>query len=240
MPANLAPVFDLGAQFFTNQGVVLSGGKIFVYLANTVTPTNTWADSSQTVLNSNPIILSSAGRLTSPIWLTSGVAYKFVLTDSTNAPMGMTLDNVRGIGDYVYGNPPACSVRLNTDLSGTASRSPIIFPGVILDNRSAYDVTTGIYTVQVAGTYLVTLNLNFVASASDQFYADVGSAHFANKLTVAAARDFVSITALNTYAQGETISASAQVSSGTITLRAAPNGGNSRGSNMNIVMLAAQ
>ena len=105
MPACLAPIFDLGAQFFTNQGVILAGGKVQVYLAGTVTPTDTWTDAGLTVKNTNPIVLNSAGRLANPVWLQSGVAYKFILQDSTGASVGMTLDNISGINDPTSSAP---------------------------------------------------------------------------------------------------------------------------------------
>jgi hypothetical protein len=97
MSANLSPLGGAGAQFFTNQGVILSGGKLFTYQAGTTTPQATWTDSTQSTPNPNPIILDSAGRTPSAIWLAAGVLYKFVLTDSTGALVGPTFDNIGGI-----------------------------------------------------------------------------------------------------------------------------------------------
>ena len=51
-----------GAQFFSNSGVPLSGGKIFSYAAGTTTPQATYTSSSGLTPHSNPIILDSAGR----------------------------------------------------------------------------------------------------------------------------------------------------------------------------------
>jgi len=99
MAGCIAPISDLGAQFFTNQGIILAGGKIQVYLAGSTTATDTWTDSSLAVKNANPIVLNSAGRLPNPVWLQSGLAYKFVLQDSTGASVGITFDNISGIND---------------------------------------------------------------------------------------------------------------------------------------------
>jgi tail fiber protein gp53 len=48
--------------FLSNAGVPLAAGKVFYYIPNTSTPKNTWQDAGELVLNTNPIILDSAGR----------------------------------------------------------------------------------------------------------------------------------------------------------------------------------
>lgn len=48
--------------FLSNAGVPLAGGSVFFYVPGTTTPKNTWQDSSQISLNTNPVILDSAGR----------------------------------------------------------------------------------------------------------------------------------------------------------------------------------
>ena len=95
MAVNLSPVGGAAAQFFTNTGAVLTGGKLYTYLAGTTTPTPTYTTSAGNVARTNPIILDSAGRVPSggEIWLTVGITYKFVLTDSTDVLIG-TYDNI--------------------------------------------------------------------------------------------------------------------------------------------------
>jgi hypothetical protein len=95
MAVNLSPVGGVAAQFFTNTGAVLTGGKLYTYLAGTTTPTPTYTTSAGNVARTNPIILDSAGRVPSggEIWLTVGITYKFVLTDSTDVLIG-TYDNI--------------------------------------------------------------------------------------------------------------------------------------------------
>ena len=98
MAAYLSPIFGAGAQLFNNQGIVLAGGKIWTYQAGTTTPLGTWTDSTQVVVNANPIILDSAGRPPNEIWLQAGSQYKFILMDSNNNILG-TWDFVSGVND---------------------------------------------------------------------------------------------------------------------------------------------
>lgn len=98
MAAYLSPIFGAGAQFFTNQGIILSGGKLYTYQAGTTTPLTTWTDSTQIVANANPIIADSAGRLANEIWLQASTTYKFILTDSNDNTLG-TWDNIAGLND---------------------------------------------------------------------------------------------------------------------------------------------
>jgi hypothetical protein len=95
MAVNLSPVGGVAAQFFTNTGAVLTGGKLYTYLAGTTTPTPTYTTSAGNVARTNPIVLDAAGRVpgSGEIWVTVGVVYKFVLTDSNDVLIG-TYDNV--------------------------------------------------------------------------------------------------------------------------------------------------
>tara|TARA_R110000803_G_scaffold61535_1_gene121390 strand:- start:2938 stop:4836 length:1899 start_codon:yes stop_codon:yes gene_type:complete len=96
MAVNLSPVGGVAGQFFDNNGNPLAGGKLYTYSAGTTTPQTTFTNSLGTVLNSNPIILNSGGRVPSEIWLTDGLAYKFVLYTSADVLLG-TWDNISGI-----------------------------------------------------------------------------------------------------------------------------------------------
>ena len=104
MAVNLSPVGGVAAQFFTNSGNVLTGGKLYTYLAGTTTPATTYTTSAGNVARTNPIVLDAAGRVPSSgeIWLTSNISYKFLLTDSNDVLIG-TYDNI--------------STQVNTDAS---------------------------------------------------------------------------------------------------------------------------
>lgn len=94
MSVNLSPLGGAAAQFFNNDGVPLSGGLLYSYLAGTTTPTPTYTTSSGSIAHSNPIVLDSAGRIPGgEIWLTVGISYKFSLNTSTSVLLG-TYDNI--------------------------------------------------------------------------------------------------------------------------------------------------
>jgi hypothetical protein len=98
MAVNLSPVGGVAAQFFDNSGNVLTGGKLQTYLAGTTTPAPAYTTFAGDVAWSNPIILNAAGRVSGSgeIWITSGVSYKFVLSD-TNDVLIATYDNIYGL-----------------------------------------------------------------------------------------------------------------------------------------------
>lgn len=91
------------AQFFDSNGDPLNGGKLFFYVAGSSTKQNTFNSSAGSVANANPLVLDSAGRPSSEIWMTTGVSYKIILTNSTDsdppASPIWTEDNVQGIND---------------------------------------------------------------------------------------------------------------------------------------------
>jgi hypothetical protein len=97
MAVNLSPVGGVAAQFFTNTGAVLTGGKIYTYAAGTTTPATTYTSSQGTTAQPNPIVLDAAGRVPGgEIWLTDGTLYKFLLKDSNDVLIA-TYDNISGI-----------------------------------------------------------------------------------------------------------------------------------------------
>lgn len=99
MSVNISSAAGVAAQLFTNTGTVLTGGKLYTYLAGTTTPAVTYTTSSGGTAQPNPIVLDSAGRVPGgEIWLTDNVSYKFVLKTSTDVLIA-TYDNITGIGN---------------------------------------------------------------------------------------------------------------------------------------------
>lgn len=94
MPAVSLSIFGgVGAQFFDNNGVILTGGKIFTYEAGTTTPLATYTSSTGNTAHTNPIILDAAGRVPGgEIWNALRL-YKFVLKTSADVTLA-TYDNV--------------------------------------------------------------------------------------------------------------------------------------------------
>lgn len=64
--------------FLDNNGNPISGGMVYFYIPNTLTPKDTYKDAGATILNTNPIVLDSAGRA---IIYGSGI-YRQIVTDS--------------------------------------------------------------------------------------------------------------------------------------------------------------
>lgn len=97
MPTVTLSIFGgVGAQFFDNNGVPLSGGKIYSYLAGTTTPQVTYTSSNGAVAHTNPIILDSAGRVPGgEIWNDYSALYKFILKTSADVTIA-SFDNVGG------------------------------------------------------------------------------------------------------------------------------------------------
>jgi hypothetical protein len=96
MTVNISYFAGAGWQFFTDDGIPLSGGLLYTYAAGTTTPATTYTTSAGTIANSNPIVLNSAGRLSNEIWLTQPNLYKFELKTSTNVLIG-TYDDIPGL-----------------------------------------------------------------------------------------------------------------------------------------------
>jgi hypothetical protein len=115
MSVNLSLLGGAAAQFFDNSGNVLTGGKIYTYLAGTTTPEATYTSSSGFTAHTNPIVLDAAGRVPSgEIWLTENSVYKFVLKTSTEVTLG-TYDNVPGANNQTELNNFKAALADETD-----------------------------------------------------------------------------------------------------------------------------
>ena len=100
MAVFLSPVGGAAAQFFTNSGVILSGGKLYTYAAGTTTPQVSYTTIAGTVTHTNPIILDSVGRVPGgEVWITNQ-SYKFVLND-VNDVLIATYDNIFSVGAII-------------------------------------------------------------------------------------------------------------------------------------------
>lgn len=131
-------------------GDPLAGGKVYTYVAGTLTPKATYTTQAGDVANANPVILDSTGRAN--IWLGTG-AYKFVVTDSADAaaPDG-TVDNIT-----------APSLEVIADLASSSSATK--GAGMV-----GYSVT------QAYGSNTVGKKLNQWIDAGGDSYADLAAA----------------------------------------------------------------
>ena len=84
---------EINAQYFDDAGDPLSNGKIYFYETGTTTLKDTFSDINQTIANTNPVILTAAGR--QPNIFFSGTA-KSILVDKNDVqilvrdPVGQT------------------------------------------------------------------------------------------------------------------------------------------------------
>src|SRR5882757_5733521 len=85
-PALYSPVI----RFSDANGKPLAFGKLYSYQAGTTTPLATYADSTTSALNTNPVILDATGSAN--VFL-SGNVYKFVLQNSASV-VQWTADNI--------------------------------------------------------------------------------------------------------------------------------------------------
>ena len=145
MAVNLSPIAGAGWQFFDNSGAILAGGLLYTYAAGTTTPLATYQESSGSTVHTNPIILDSAGRVPTEVWMTAGSAYKLVLKTSAGVSL-WTMDNLRGIND-VSSVPWSAITGEPTTLAG-------------------YGITDGITAATAASTYAPLASPTFTGTAS--------------------------------------------------------------------------
>lgn len=166
MAVFISPVGGVAAQFFTDNGVPLAGGKLFSYAAGTTTPRVTYTSSSGATARTNPIILDAAGRVPNggEIWVTSQ-AYKFVLKDSNDVLIA-TWDNVIANGLYAY--PPDTFVGDGTTVNFTLSTSvddeniTYIYINGVYQNKTAYSISGTTLTFSEAPPTTSKIEVNYL------------------------------------------------------------------------------
>jgi hypothetical protein len=167
MTVNLSSFAGVGAQFFDNNGVVLTGGLIYSYAAGTTTPLATYTTSSGSTAHTNPIVLDSAGRLPSggELWLTFGTLYKFILKTSVGVTIA-TYDNVGGIG----GTQPTIA-----NFTGTGSQTTFalgstpanenytnVYVNGVYQQKNTYSISTSNLVFSTAPPYTALIEISFI------------------------------------------------------------------------------
>jgi hypothetical protein len=145
MAVFLSPVGGVAAQFFTNTGAVLTGGKLYTYAAGTTTPLASYTTNAGNVARTNPVVLDAAGRVPDggEIWITSA-SYKFVLKDSNDVLIA-TYDNISGIGvsnispDNFTGNGATVAFTLSTSVANENSIS--VYINGVYQNKNTFSVS---------------------------------------------------------------------------------------------------
>ena len=143
MAVFLSPVGGVAAQFFTNTGAVLTGGKLYTYAAGTTTPQATYTTNAGTVARTNPIVLDAAGRVPDggEIWI-SPISYKFVLKDSNDVLIA-TYDNIFGAGAFAVTNYTGNGSTVGYAVSGNVIA---VYINGVYQNRNTYSVSSSTLT----------------------------------------------------------------------------------------------
>lgn len=152
MSVNLSPLAGAGAQFFTDSGVPLAGGLLYIYNAGTSTPLTTYTSSSGATTNANPIILDASGRVPEQIWLPNGFSAKFVLKTSTNVQI-WAKDNIPASAQPAIVND-ASSITYDAGATVTAGEFVIGQTYVITSIGSTNFLSIGA-TSNIVGTYFI-------------------------------------------------------------------------------------
>lgn len=148
----LSPVGGAAWQFLDNNGNPLSGGLIYTYEAGTTTPQATYTTSAGNVAHANPIVLNSAGRVsTGEIWLLQNKSYKFVIKTSAEVLIG-TFDNIIGINDAAFTHTP-------DNFTGDGSTTTFTLTVAPLNENWTQVFINGVYqfknTYSISGTSLI-------------------------------------------------------------------------------------
>lgn len=166
MPAVSLSIFGgVGAQFFDNNGIILSGGKIFTYAAGTTTPLATYTSSTGNTAHSNPIILDSAGRVPGgEIWNALQL-YKFVLETSLGVLIA-TYDNVGSsfnataiIANFT-GNGSTTAFTLASAPAGENATN--VYINGVYQQKNTYSVAGAILTFSQAPPVTSSIEVNYV------------------------------------------------------------------------------
>jgi hypothetical protein len=145
MAVFLSPVGGVAAQFFTNTGAVLTGGKLYTYAAGTTTPLPSYTTNLGNVARTNPVVLDAAGRVPDggEIWITSAI-YKFVLKDSNDVLIA-TYDNISGVGvpinnpDNFTGDGTTVAFTLSTSVANENVIS--VYINGVYQNKNTFSVS---------------------------------------------------------------------------------------------------
>ena len=192
-------------QYLDANGAPLAGGKVYYYIPYTTTAKNTWQDINLTILNTNPIILDSAGEC---IAWGSG-AYRQQVYDVN--------DNL--IWDqYTYGISPAGSNFISQEEVQTATQGQVVFtlstityvPGInslVVFVNGSKQVTGTNYTETAGNTVTFVTGLN--AGDVVDFYASLPASaqNMSNAVNVAYVPPFPASATTNVQAKlAQTIS----------------------------------
>lgn len=118
----MATLTQIKQRFWDNDGSLLAGGKVYIYLAGTSTLTNSYTDATGLVANTNPVILNAKGEAS--IW-TNGLVKINVLNSADVQVTGYPVDNV-GPTEYFGSDGTATISAITTITSGYLNKITIL------------------------------------------------------------------------------------------------------------------
>lgn len=150
MSVKFSPIFN--SQIVDSNGNPATGWKIYSYVANSSTPLATYTTSAGSVSQSNPIVINSLGFPTNgQIWLTAGLSYKLVLTNTSDV-VQKTEDNIMGVND----SSVTIDQWVDSGLTPTyVSATSFTLSG---DQTSAFTVGRRLRTTNTSGTIYSTIS----------------------------------------------------------------------------------
>ena len=155
MSVFLSPIGGAGWQFFDNNGNVLTGGKLYTYVAGTTTPLASYTSSAGNTAHTNPIILDAAGRVPGgEIWLSSA-RYKFALYTSVNVLIA-TYDNIAGAGALL---PISFTGNGSTVAYSVSGNVVSVYINGVYQNENTYSVSGTTLTFTQAPPYTSTIEV---------------------------------------------------------------------------------
>lgn len=145
MSTELLP--NIRSRFSDLNNEPLVGGKLYSYEAGSTTPLATYVDQAGATPNTNPIILDANGEAV--VFITSGVQYKFILTDANDVVI-WTQDDVSGVG-----------------FSGNLGTGDVVGPSASINNELAlFSGTTGKVIKRGSGTGFVKATAGVISYAT--------------------------------------------------------------------------
>lgn len=146
-------------QYFNNEGVPLAGGKVYTYVAGTLTKKKTWQDHEETIENTNPVILNARGEAL--IYMRG--SYKMELRDAEDNQIWVTQEI--GNGDIDDERDLAiAAVEAEKDAS-------LVEMQLVVDQaevaRDAATVNAGVYVSVAAGLAAVADGVQFQVVSGD-------------------------------------------------------------------------
>jgi hypothetical protein len=179
MPAVNPSPLGLKPQFELANGLPAVGNQLFFYVGGSVnSKQTTFADSTGTVPNPNPIVLNALGQTPNELWLSATQTYKIVYTvagdtDPPSSPI-FTVDNVPGAPS----SNAVASEWVDSGLTPTfASATSFSVPG---DQTSIFQVGRRVKTTNAGGTVYSTITnsvfglVTTVTVVNDSGVLDVG------------------------------------------------------------------